>query len=287
MTFYVFAWIANILYGFVTIIGKLTTKYAIKNPWLFNFCYLLFLLIFTFPIAISQGVSIPVKWGNLTVASLLLAIALTLYSLALYKLDASVISPLYNLRVPFSLLFSVIILGEILTKNQYFLILIMFLAGLFITIDENMSLGSFFQKPVAMVFFSTIFVSLMAVYVKKAIADVGYWNFSLWSLIIAQGILLVTLPLFMNDLRTISKKQIGILVVLSLFDTLATLANNRALEVNVSITATILAVPTGMILAYLLSIFAPKLLERHTQRVYAIRFAAAAVIIIVALKLSG
>jgi hypothetical protein len=42
-----------------------------------------------------------------------------------------------------------------------------------------------------------------------------------------------------------------------------------------------------MILAFLFSVFAPKLLEKHTMKVYAVRFAAAAVMIAAALKLSA
>ena len=64
-------------------------------------------------------------------------------------------------------------------------------------------------------------------------------------------------------------------------------AANRAFAVNVGISSAIMTVPLSMIFAVLFSVFAPKLLEKHTMKVYALRFAAAAIMIFAALRLSS
>ncbi len=68
--------------------------------------------------------------------------------------------------------------------------------------------------------------------------------------------------------------------------TLGTIAVNKAYQTNISITSVIISVPLSMIAAYVLSIFAPRLLEKHTQKVYLVRFAAAALMIVGAIQLT-
>lgn len=62
MPFYVFAWIASFSFGLVGIIGKLTSKYAISNTWLFNSLWMFFSLILTIPIALFNHVGVPTQW---------------------------------------------------------------------------------------------------------------------------------------------------------------------------------------------------------------------------------
>ena len=73
---------------------------------------------------------------------------------------------------------------------------------------------------------------------------------------------------------------------MGIFQTITNFALAVALGVNVGITSLIMSIPFSMIFAFLFSVFAPKLLEKHTKQVYAIRFTAAIVMIIAALQLS-
>jgi hypothetical protein len=68
--------------------------------------------------------------------------------------------------------------------------------------------------------------------------------------------------------------------------TVTNFALTSALAVNVGKTSVIMSIPFSMILAALFSVFAPKLLEKHTAKIYAIRFTAAAVMIYGAFQLS-
>lgn len=285
-SFIIFAWIASLAFGLASIFGKLITKYSVSNAWLFNFFYCLVALLYTIPLALANNVTMPVDWSNIIYAGVATAIEFTLYILALYKLDVSVIGPLFNFKIGFAVILAGLFLSEILTPFQYFLAAIIFFAGIFISIDEKMSLKSFFRLPVLLIIASAFGSALMAIFTKKAIADNGYWATTLGVAIIIQICLLTTIPFFIKDLFKINKSQLLFISGVGLVDTIGLLAANAAYAESVSLASIIIAVPFSMIMAAILSVFAPKLLEHHMIKVYAVRFAAAFIMIAAALKLS-
>lgn len=284
--FYVFAWIASITFGLEAIIGKFTSKYSISNPWLFNFLWSLGILVFTIPFALWNNVEIPSHWKNLLLASIFSALAGVLYILLLYKLDVSVLAPLFNFRTVFAVVLSIFFLREILTTNQYILIGVIFISGMFLTIDEKFTLRSFFRPVIALAMAEMVILAVMAVFINKSVAENGYWETTLWSNILIQLLLLFTFPFFKRDINRISVRQIGPSILMAAAGVIGVLAANKAYAANVSISTAIVSIPFSMIMAFLFSVFAPKLLEKHTLKVYAIRFIATAIIIIAALKLS-
>lgn len=286
MPFYVFAWIASFSFGLAVIIGKFTSKYSIANPWLFSFLYALFTLLFTIPPAIANQVGLPKVWDNIILASFFTALAFIFYSLALYRLDVSVLGPLFQIRTGLTVLLGALLVGEFLTGSQYLLVGVIFLAGMFASTDEKFSLRSFFQRSVALAVIGMVTLSLMAIYIKKAMAQNGYWEVTLWSGVVCQIFLLVTVPFFTFDLVRISSTQIKVMIILALADITGLLASNKAYADNVSISTAIISLPFSMIMAIFLSFLAPALLEKHSIKVYAIRLGAALVMFLAALKLS-
>ena len=118
MPFYVFAWIASIAYGFDIVMSKLTSKHAISNPWLFNFLWTFMVILFTLPPAFASHVGIPHDWSDILVAAFLGALASIFFVLALYKLDVSVLAPLFNFRSVFTVALGALFVCEILTQEQ-------------------------------------------------------------------------------------------------------------------------------------------------------------------------
>lgn len=287
MPYIVFAWLALFFFGFETIATKLSTKYAVRNPWLLNFLWEFVILILMIPFALANGVGIPREWGDIILAAILGAFVGIAYILALSKMDVSVVSPLFNLRTVFTVILGALFLGEILTPYQYFLIAVIFIFGILVSLDEKFSLKSFFQKPVALAMGLMLGLSLSSIYIRKSIAASDYWTATLWIQILMQVFLLPTAAFFMKDLRKLTKKQISATGILGVISTAGVLFSNRAYRDNVSVSTVIISLPFSMVLAFLFSIFAPKLLEKHTLKIYTIRFAAAAVMFIAALKLSG
>ncbi len=287
MSYILFAWTASFLLGIEAVLGKLTSKHSISNPWLFSFLWNLIILIFTFVIALANHVGMPTAWGDLAMAALFYALSGIFYPLAMYALDVSVLSPMWNFRTVFSVILGGIMLGQILTQQQYVLIGVIFVAGLFVSLDEHFKLRSFFRLPILIAMIEMVIVALMGIYYNKAIAQNGFWTTSLWVAFLAQIMLYVIIPKFWKDLKKVSIQQVGALSAMSVVGTFGQLAANAAYTGNVGIAATIISLPFSMMIAFLFAVFAPKLLEKHTMKVYAIRFAAAAVMFIAAIKLTG
>lgn len=286
MSFVAFAWLASIIFGLEVLIGKLASKYAISNPWLFNFAWSVFYFSFILPFALVAGVGLPTQWGNVLLASLFSALFGVLYIWAMYKLDVSTISPLFNFRTAFAAILGVLLLGEVLTPVQWGLIATIFTAGMFVSLDERLKIKSFFQWPIAVILVSMLILALMSIYMNKALAENGYWEVTLWTLILTSVFTLPTVPLFFKDIRRTRVHDYGGVAVMGLFGALGTIFANRAYKDNVSITTAIISIPFSMIFAFLLSRVNPKLLEKHTLGVYAVRFTGALVMIGAALALS-
>lgn len=287
MSFILFAWISSIGYSLVVLIGKLTSKYTVSNPWFFNFLYNCSLLLLTIPFAIANHAGIPVHWEFIILTGFFYALSTMCFVFALYKLDVSTISPLFNFRIAFSVILATLLIHEILPFWKYILIGVIFLFGLFTTIDEKFSFKSFFKKPVAVALIGMIFTSLGGITTNRALAVDSYWTVSLWAPIATVFFLFFTFPKFVKDIKKISPKPILVMLCLGAFDTIGTLASNKAFAENVGITSVIISLPISMFLAVLFATFAPKLLEKHTAKVYLIRFIAAGVMIVAALQLSG
>lgn len=285
MSLYFFAWSASIFFALEAIIAKLISKHSIPNPWLFNFLWAFFILIFTIPIALFFGAGFPIYLHYIFFSSIFFALATILNTISLYKLDISVFIPLFSFRTVMAVIIGSIFLNEILTTHQYFLIIIIFIFGIFVSIDENFSLSSFFNWNILIALACMFCYVISSVFIKKAVAIEGFWTAMLWIAIFCQFWLLFTIPFFRKSISLISSKQYSDIVVLSILGTLGTLTINAAFAKNVSITTAIESLPLSMFIAFLFSVFAPELLEKHTLKVYLIRFIAAGVMIIAALNL--
>ena len=158
MSYITLAWIATVIYGFETIIIKLSSKYAIKNPWLFNILWNALFALLMIPVYISQPVSIPHTWTSLLIASFLSAVCCVLFMIVTYRIDVSILSPLYNVRMGLTVLFAALMLGEHLTPYQVILVGVIVIMGFLVSIDEHFSLKSFFRRDIliAMVFIDHI-----------------------------------------------------------------------------------------------------------------------------------
>jgi len=286
MSFVWFAWGSSIVYAIGAIIGKIATRHHIANPWLYNFIWWLGTAICIIPFALANGVGLPQDWGSILWLSLANIVSGTLFVLAFYAIDITVLAPLGNLRTPLAALTGVVLLGETLGAVQWALIGIIFVGGLLINLDERMSLGSVINKKIGLGLVWVVSSVWFNASIKYASAHNGFWEVSLWSNVIALLLSMATLPWFSQDLlRTPMRKYGGVIVSTVLF-TVGLLLSVRALSENVSISLAIISLPITMPITIALSRFAPQLLEKHTAKVYAIRVASAAVMVAAALGLS-
>jgi len=286
MPYYIYAWIASISSGLILIITKLTSKYSIKNVWLFNFLWSLISLLFIIPPSLLNQARLPQDWTPIILAGLFSTLWYVFYIISIYLLDVTTISPLFNFRTIFAILIGFLFLGESFTSYQVILMGLVIVMGVFATMDEKFSIKSFFKPSIGLALLAMLFLAINNAYIKLSLVNNSLWTTSLWEKIFNLIFLLPTIPLFCKDLLKIKLKQVLPVGLMGVFQVITSVTVNIAYGVNVGITSVIMSLPFSMILAILFSVFAPKLLEKHSLKVYAVRLTAALIMIYGAFQLS-
>jgi drug/metabolite transporter (DMT)-like permease len=286
MPYYIFAWIGSIGSALVIVATKLTTKHSISNPWFYNFLWMLFVLIFMAPIAIFNHASVPSSWTPIIIASIAQSIFYALYILSIYKLDVSTIAPLFNFRTIFAVLLGILLFQEKLTVFQSLIAGLVIIAGVFATFDEKMNVKSFFNLKVGLVLLSMLALSLANVCVKWAGETNSVWTITLWLSVFTFLSTIPTFPLFKKCYQRVKPVQVGLIGLISLLQVVTGISMTLAFMSNVGISSIIISLPFSMVFAILFSFFAPKLLEKHTIKVYLIRFVSTVIMIYGAFLLS-
>lgn len=287
MPFYIYAWIGAIVSGLFVVVAKLTSKYSIANPWLFNFLLTVIIFLFTLPPAIYYHAVLPTTWTPIILAAIFTTLTTIFYLFSNYALDISVFMPLFNFRGIFAILIGVGFFGEKFTSNSLFFVAAILIAGMFSSMDEKFKIKSFFTKSIAIGLLTAFFLTLENAFVKQTIINNSLWTTNLWISILNIILLIPTIPLFKNELKKIDASHFMPVVAMGVLSTITSFAANTAYKTNLGITSLIMNVPISMVLAFLFSIFAPKLLEKHSLKIYAVRFTSVAVMIWAAMQLTG
>ncbi len=286
MSYIIFAWLTALTYGLGAVVGKIATKHHIANPWLYNAMFFALTALCIMPFALAGGVGWPQDWGSMLWLSVANAVSGTIFVLAFYAVDLSILSPLSNLRTPLVALSGVLFLGERLTLMQWVLICVIFVSGGLVNLDERMSIRSILNKKIALGLLWILCSAWFNSMIKYASVKNGFWEVSLWSTVIATLLVLPTLPLFYRDLMHTRVSQYQGLAISTALFTAGLLFSVKALGENVSISMAIISLPLSMLITMALSFIAPNLLEKHTHMVYAVRLVAATVMFSAALGLS-
>lgn len=282
----IFAWVASITYGLYAITAKLIGKYQFKNSYQFSFFITLFSGILTALVSYAYGGRLATNWFYIILAAAFLAIGNALYLATLKVLDVSVMSPLFNIRVAITVLLGILFLGESFSLQSVYLIILIFIAGFFATMDEKFSLKSFFTQNISLGLLFMLVLSIQSLFVNRAIDQTSYWTATLWMGLLAIGFSFIFLfPKFRNDLKTTKPKEYLGVALLSLVGSIGDLAAYKAFEGNVGLSSVIISLPISMVLAFILSIAKPDLMEKHSLKVYLVRFTAAGIMIWGALQL--
>lgn len=287
MPFYIYAWIGAAVSGLFVVTAKLTSKHSISNPWLFNFLLTTVTLLFTIPPAIYYHATLPNGWILVILAAISATINTISYIFSNANLDVSVFMPLYNFRNIFTLLIGFLFFGDRFPAFKLFYVAVIIIAGVWTSLDEKLSLKSFFKIAIALGILTVFFSAVNSAFTKAVLMNNNLWTTNLWIAIINFVLLIPTIPLFKKDIKKLDVVHITPVVLMGLFFTVGTFAANKGYEGNYSITSLIMVMPFSMIFAFLFSIFAPKLLEKHTLKIYAIRFFSTAIMIWAAMQLTG
>lgn len=286
MSYILAAWLASITYGCGAIAAKLASKHHIANPWLYNFMWGVVATSILVPIGLINGMGFPQDWRSMLVLSLANVVSGTAFVFAFYALDISILGPLANLRTPLLVLVGVLFFRETITVFQYLLIGIIFIFGMLVNVEERFHWKTFVNGKVALAVLFVITSVWFNSYVKYAAQLNGYWEVLVWPNIIGVIMLLPTGLFFYRDLIQTKWNRYSGLTISTILFLFGWGFEVYALRENISITMTIISLPISMLFAIGFSVVAPKLLEKHTAKVYAIRLVSAAVMVLAALGLS-
>ena len=112
------------------------------------------------------------------------------------------------------------------------------------------------------------------------------WTTNLWIAIINFIMMIPTIALFKKELKILDFAHIMPVGAMGILSTVTSFVSNTAYSINLGISSLIMNLPFSMIFAFLFSVFAPRLLEKHTLKIYAIRFTSTAVMIWAAMQLT-
>jgi len=286
MPYYIYAWIGAVASGLIVITAKLTSKHSISNPWFFNFLLVLVTLFFTIPPALIYKAGLPVSWLPIVLAAIFSTLFNIFWIFSTYALDVSVLAPLFNFRAVFAVIIGGLFLNESLTSHQMSFVLIILIAGILASMDEKFSLRSFFKRSTIIGLFTMLFLASSGAFIKISLVKNSLWTNNLWIAIINAIFLIPTATLFYKDLKKIKISYILPIGAMGILSTITEFSANIAYGVNLGISSLIMNTPFSMIIAFLFSIFAPKLLEKHSLKIYAIRFTATFIMIYCAIQLT-
>jgi len=243
-------------------------------------------LLFTIPPAIIYNAGLPSNWTPIILAAIFSTLFTIFWIFSIRSLDVSILTPLFNIRGVFAVLIGSLFLNESFNQNQLIYIVMILITGIFVSMDEKFSLQSFFNRTIGIAILSMLFLTLNNSFIKVSLAQNSLWTNNLWIAIINVLFLIPTIPLFRKELKKLNVSHILPIGVMGIFSTITEFTANVAYGVNVGVTSLILNTPFSMILAFLFSIFAPKLLEKHSLKIYAIRFIATTIMIYCTMQLT-
>lgn len=286
MPYYVFAWIASFAAGLYVIVMKLTSKYSISNPWLFNFLWSVAISLLSLVPAVANHSLFPKLWLPVILAGIFNALFQFLFILSIKLLDISTLSPLFNFRSVFAVMLGVLFLGESFSTLQWIIAGGIFLTGILATIDERFNFRSFFKPAIAVGILTMLVLAIGNALTKQALASNDVWSTNLWGSLIKVIMATPTVFLFIKDIPKVKISQFGYIGLLAVFSTISNITSSIGYGTNVGVTSLIMAVPFSMMIVFILSFIWPKLLEKHSLKVYALRFTAAIIMILGSIQLT-
>lgn len=283
-----FSFLAAFLFSLQYLFEKLTAKYAIKTR-----TGLLFYVYFAFmPFALLVPLFVNITWpsqawGPIWRSSFCYFVGNFLFFTAIFKTDVSVFAPILQLQTPFVAILAFLFLKERFSVTSYIWVGLMIMGAVSVAYEEKIRFQAFFHRAVLLIVGSTFFYALSDLYAGFALRDINPWNFIFWSTFVN---MVWVLPFILFDAPSlrISFRQFCPMLLVSFFGAAGYTSLLKAYQYNLTLSNAfaLLASPIVLVITVLISRFKPKLLERHTAKVYFIRAIGVALILFGALQIS-
>lgn len=287
---YIFlSFLAAVSFAIAAIFNKFTSKHSIKERWPLLFFYYITFTPFIFLIPLFGKIQIPTdSWLTLFFYSLFFFLGNICFFTAIFKTDASVFAPFFQLQAAFIAILAFLFLGERFSLVNYLWISLILAGAMVVSLDEKMTLKTFFQKYILLIILWQLFHAISNLYAGLALRKMDFWNLTFWSSIISTVLVLIVVPFFAKFKFRVSLSQLKPLFIVNFFSFVGANSLFAAFQTNLTISSTIslLTAPIVLLISIILSKFKPEFIEHHTGKVYLIRIIAVIIILFGAFKIS-
>ncbi len=278
MSYVVIALLSLVAFSIYNVLQKVAIKYLVSDNFIFSFYYYLFVILLLVPMIFLGKIvwPTPAQIPMIAAAGLIRTVMFVTYLWTLKKLDVTVITSMFNLRVILVGLAEMLVLGTVFSWGKYAWMLVLFVGGIFLSMDEKFNWRSFFSPVMAV--FGLVLVMSTSQYmaISKGLAITDLWTFTFWNFVFS---LVGLIPILIYQRKNIKLplKTTGILAVITTTFLTGVILESQAVSMNPTGTTAVLSLPGSMLLAMVVAKIKPDLIENHTWKVYAVRLASVAV----------
>lgn len=281
-----YAWIASIASATTPLVIKASSRSLVKSSWLFNLLWVGFSIPFIAGLALIKGGGIPTHWTPLLLLAGCYAIYYVSITSAVYKLDVTVVAPLFSLRAAFAVLLGLLFLDEKISALGLMLIILIILAIPLAAYNEKLRLKSFMHAYIFIAIFAMAMLAFVGYFSHQSVKDNGYATTLLWQGVLTFLFLLPTLQFISSSREQFTKYKLSPFLILGFSGFIYTVTATTAFAHNLALSSVIVSLPLSMVFAYILGRAIPRFSENQATKVYAIRFTGAFIMVSSAVLLS-
>ncbi|MGE5706756.1 MAG: EamA family transporter [Bacteroidota bacterium] len=271
-----FSLLAALLFAGLNLTQKLTVRFAIPQQAVLLFHLFLTQALFAPLIWLFHPIQGPGPvWGILMIQTAINVLATALFYYSLYRVDLSVLGPMWSLKNLFNALLGFFVLHEVFAPTAYLWIALCLLGAVLTSFNEELRWKAFLQPSILLLFVTFALFSTSDLLIRQCIAGgMDAWNQRAWSMLLEGGIPLLMLP-FLRERVRVKLPQFASVVGINLFLILGTVAISQAFSYPGSFTlaSTLVMLETPFMLLAMggLTLWKGQILESHPAWIYGIR----------------
>jgi drug/metabolite transporter (DMT)-like permease len=265
------------------------------------------LLVFT---ALLGLIALPVIWffdpgvltlsalavGVMTVSGVLYMGALLFYLRAIQSAEASVVAPLFQLSVLFTLLLGFLLLGETLSTSQLFGLGLIIGGALVLSVRGRSFLRGLRTRLVALMAAATFIVSLSSVVFKYFAVEETFWGTTFWTFVgeALFGFAILAVPAYRRQFIALFKKSPEAVIGVNAANEVVNLGGGlsvryASLLAPVALVSAVSSTTTLFVFVFgvLLTLFVPKLGREDLSRANFLRKGFSAVLVSIGVMLAN
>jgi uncharacterized membrane protein len=278
----IFSVLAALLFSLSGLISKYVSKHCIHDSWALLFyadlAFVPFLLLLPafFPVSLPrQG------WGFIALYAVTFFAGHLLFIRAIYRLDASTFAPFFQLQSGLIAVLAFLLLGERFAPSNYLFLAFMLAGAVVVTLDERMSMRSFFQSATLLIVLQQLLHAFSNICAGFALRSMNSFTFLFWGDLLVSLLALAAAPLAGVSRLRVRAAQVRPLFAAGLLSVSGAVLFFTAYESNVTLSSALalLSAPIILLLTVVSSVWRPELLEHHGAKVYLLRAIGVAMIL--------